>query len=197
MAFHTIPPAWFQAGCWTLSILCPDDWSLVAALSRDRDVVRWAGHPPNLARNEAVAVIAQGCVHAAQGFAYRYVIGDAVGPVGIASILIGRHGVPEVAYSVLRKARRRGAASAAVSVLAKWALDADWPLVYAAIASGNSISSCVARRAGFSFSHQEEREHPQGSRVMDIWLRGPSAPAPATGIPCDGEVSTAPRVDPC
>jgi RimJ/RimL family protein N-acetyltransferase len=84
---------------------------------------------------------------------------------------IGRlqESAPEVFFTLLRRARGRGAATEAATALSQWAFAAGRHSVALVTIKGNEPSEAVARRAGFAPVDQVEGNHRGKPVLLTRW----------------------------
>ncbi len=134
----------------------PDERDLDAVddACQDPDIPRFTRVPSPYGRQDAVEYVARTAQHWRDGTAAGFVIADAADDVLLGAISLMRlepsRSVGEVGYWVAREARRRGAATRAVRLVARWAaLDLGLARVELMTRVDNVASQGVAERAGF------------------------------------------------
>ncbi|WP_268895983.1 GNAT family N-acetyltransferase [Goekera deserti] len=158
----------------------PRHWPVEVALAADPDVVRWTMYPAGLDEAGARARIADLRERVERRQAGRYVVtGPDGAAAGTAGIVAGRRGAPEVFYALLPAARGRGLATAAATLLTRWATGAGHELLLLMTLLGNVASEAVAHRAGYVRATVEEVVDPDGAVVrLRRWEHRRIVPVP-------------------
>lgn len=113
---------------------------------------------------------------ASEGATQRFVILDEQG-ISLGTCGIGRlqESAPEVFFTLLKRARGRGAATEAATALCRWAFDSGRQSVALMTIKGNESSEAVARRAGFASVDQVEGNHRGKPVLLTRWVLEQSA----------------------
>lgn len=153
-----------------LTLLRQDNWTIEKLLSETADVPLWTFYPAEMSETDARNRASANPLRAESGTGARYVIEASGRPLGTAG-LVQRENSVEVFYALLIKARGRGLATLAVSVLSAWAFAHGHESVELLSMMGNLASERVAQRAGFKNVGLRTEED---GTVTRIWtLRAP------------------------
>jgi RimJ/RimL family protein N-acetyltransferase len=142
-------PVALQEGRWSLVPLSAKSASIEVRLAADATVREWTFYPAGLSPSGAAARARRSVRNMQKRRGQRYVIQEGREPVGTAGIGTTIDGAAEIYYALLPEARGRGAASAAVRALRRWAREAGIQRLQATTLIGNTSSERVLRAAGF------------------------------------------------
>jgi RimJ/RimL family protein N-acetyltransferase len=142
-------PVSLHEGRWSLVPLSQKVASIEVRLAADATVREWTFYPPGLTLSGAELRVLRSVCNMQTRRGQRYVISDGRDPVGTAGIGTALDGAAEVYYALLPEARGRGAASAAVRALQRWARAARVERLQASTLIGNTSSERMLRAAGF------------------------------------------------
>src|SRR5918996_1303153 len=135
------PPASLKDGVIAIRPWRQPDLPHLADLLEDPAIARWTGIPAPYTRREAMGVGTDSAIVDAAD-------DDLLGGVGLK--LHPAHSTAEVGYWVAAHARRRGIATRAVRLMARWAFgDLEVMRLELLTHVGNEASEGVARRCGF------------------------------------------------
>jgi RimJ/RimL family protein N-acetyltransferase len=154
------------------------------AMLDDPDVVRYTPVPSPVPDGFGPAWLGRYEKGRADGTreAFAIVEGEEFLGIAVAPAINGAAREAELGYMVAPWARRRGAATAALLQLTRWAFDdLDLARVYLRINVGNEGSRGVARGAGYSFEGVLRSTWLKDDIRVDteVWSRLPDDPAPA------------------
>jgi len=163
-----------DAGACVLRPWRASDAAAVVAAFDDPDIHRW--HARSVTADEAPAWIAQWAVRWAEEIDTSWALAIADEPVGQIGLRGLNHadGHTGVSYWVMPAARRRGLASAALSVLAHWSFDVLGVHRIAIDHSTENPASCaVATKAGFRSEGTKRGDalHADGWHDMHVHAR--------------------------
>jgi RimJ/RimL family protein N-acetyltransferase len=147
------PPASLKDGVIAIRSWRQSDLPHLVDLLEDSEIARWTGIPAPYTRREAKLFFKTNARQEAMGVGTDSAIVDAadddvLGGVGLK--LHPAHSTAEVGYWVAAHARRRGIATRAVRLMARWAFgDLEVMRLELLTHVGNEASEGVARRCGF------------------------------------------------
>lgn len=160
-------PVVLHEGRWSLVPLSPQTAAIEVRLAQDAAVREWTFYPPGLTPAGAALRARRSVRNMQARLGQRYVIREGPEPVGTAGVGATLDGAAELFYALLPEARGRGAASAAVRALRRWAREAGIQRVQATTLIGNTSSERVLRAAGFSSVGLAADS--RDGRVLRVW----------------------------
>jgi len=147
------PPTSLRDGVIAIRSWRQSDVTALVGLLEDPEIARWTGIPAPYTRREAKLFFKANARQEAMGVGTDSAIvdangGDVLGGVGLK--LHPAHASAEVGYWVAAHARRRGIATRAVRLIARWAFgDLEVQRLELLTNVGNEASEGVARKCGF------------------------------------------------
>lgn len=156
-----------REGRWSLVPLDQQSALIEARLAADPIVRRWTFYPAGLTPADAELRARRSVRNMQTRRGQRYVIRDGREPVGTAGIGTTLDDAAEIYYALLPEARGRGAASAAVRALQRWAREARVERLQASTLIGNTGSERVLRAAGFLPAGMAA--DPRDGEVLRVW----------------------------
>ena len=173
-----IEPEPIESGEWTLRPPRADDAAWIYDACQDPDIARWTRVPSPYSARDAVEFLQRSAQQWADGSGYAFVIastdtGELVGTVGLSRFDAVQDGVrsAEIGYWLALDGRGRGAASAAVTGLSRWAAHRlGLEQLEATVAVGNDASEAVLGRCGFTcVDRQTSCDTPRGDLPASRW----------------------------
>ncbi|MGH2749699.1 MAG: GNAT family N-acetyltransferase [Actinomycetota bacterium] len=150
---HLSPPASLTDGVVAIRSWQNSDLPELVQLVEDPEIARWTGIPAPYTRKEAKVFFKTNARQEAMGVGTDSAIVDAVGGElmgGVGLKLHPAHANAEVGYWVAANARRRGIATRAVCLMARWAFgELEVKRLELLTNIGNEASEGVALKCGF------------------------------------------------
>ena len=148
-----VPPGQpLSDGIVTLRPVGPEDVPAVTAACQDPEIPRWTTVPTPYSEDDAQDWVDASAEEHAEGLGVNLVVLDAASGELLGAIGLMEHApaIPRVGYWVKREARGRGAASRALTLVSRWALDElGLPRLELITHPDNVASQRVAEKAGF------------------------------------------------